>query len=181
RRPRPLDADGADQPAAGRRDARAGGGGAADDRGGAADRRPAGDRPRRPGPPRAGRLLDLRRGRADQGGGDRDRAALPRRGAALRQDPADGPRRAPLSGDRRLRSDQQPDRGADRSGRRDHPVIYRHAVRGFSAAFVLIGLVVLTVTLVNGGGPASVGVLMGLAFLAVGVGRLWVARRMEER
>ena len=60
--------------------------------------------------------------RADQGGGDRDRAALPRRGAALRQDPADGARRAPLPGDRRLR----PDRAtrspvADRSRRRgDH-------------------------------------------------------------
>jgi hypothetical protein len=59
-------------------------------------------------------------------------------------------------------------------------VIYRHAVRGFSAAFVLIGLVVLTVTLVNGGGPASVGVLMGIAFLVVGVGRLWIASRMER-
>jgi Zn-dependent protease with chaperone function len=59
-------------------------------------------------------------------------------------------------------------------------VIYRHAVRGFSAAFVLIGLVVLTVTLANGGGPASVGVLMGLAFVVVGAGRLWIARRMER-
>ena len=57
-------------------------------------------------------------------------------------------------------------------------MIYRQAVRGFSALFVLIGLVVLTVTLVNGGGPASVGVLMGLAFLAVGVGRLWIGSRM---
>jgi hypothetical protein len=59
-------------------------------------------------------------------------------------------------------------------------VIYRHAVRGFSAAFVLIGLVVLTVTLANGGGPASVGVLMGIAFIAVGAGRLWIASRMER-
>jgi hypothetical protein len=59
-------------------------------------------------------------------------------------------------------------------------VIYRHAVRGFSAAFVLIGLVVLIVTLVNGGGPASVGVLMGIAFIAVGAGRLWIATRMER-
>jgi hypothetical protein len=59
-------------------------------------------------------------------------------------------------------------------------VIYRNAVRGFSLAFVLIGLVVLAVTLVNGGGPASVGVLMGVAFLAVGVGRLWIAARMER-
>ena len=32
-----------------------------------------------------------------------DRPALPRRRAALRQDPADGARRAPLPGDRRLR------------------------------------------------------------------------------
>jgi hypothetical protein len=59
-------------------------------------------------------------------------------------------------------------------------VIYRSAVRGFSLAFVAIGLVVLGVTLANGGGPASVGVLMGLAFVAVGVGRLWIAARMER-
>ena len=59
-------------------------------------------------------------------------------------------------------------------------MIYRHAVRGFSLAFVLIGLVVLVVTLANGGGPASVGVLMGVAFVAVGVGRLWVGARMER-
>jgi len=59
-------------------------------------------------------------------------------------------------------------------------VIYKHAVRLFSAAFVLIGLIVLVVTLANGGGPASVGVLMGIAFLVVGCGRLWVARRMER-
>ncbi len=59
-------------------------------------------------------------------------------------------------------------------------MIYKHAVRGFSAMFVLIGLIVLVVTLVNGGGPASVGVLMGIAFVAVGLGRLWVARRMER-
>jgi hypothetical protein len=55
-------------------------------------------------------------------------------------------------------------------------MIYRHAVRGFSLTFVAIGLVVLAVTLANGGGPASVGVLMGLAFVAVGAGRLWISR-----
>ncbi|HEV7614991.1 MAG TPA: hypothetical protein VGO36_02030 [Solirubrobacterales bacterium] len=58
-------------------------------------------------------------------------------------------------------------------------MIYRGAVRAFSAAFVVIGLVVLTVTLVNGGGPLSVGVLMGLAFVVVGAGRLWISLRME--
>jgi hypothetical protein len=58
--------------------------------------------------------------------------------------------------------------------------VYRGAVRGFSVLFVAIGLVVLVVTLANGGGPASVGVLMGIAFLAVGVGRLWVSSRMGK-
>jgi hypothetical protein len=59
-------------------------------------------------------------------------------------------------------------------------VIYRNAVRGFSLAFVLVGVVVLAVTLANGGGPASVGFVMGLAFVVVGVGRLWIGARMER-
>ena len=59
-------------------------------------------------------------------------------------------------------------------------MIYRVAVLAFSVVFVAIGLLVLTVTLVNGGGPASVGVLMGVAFVAVGAGRLWISARMER-
>jgi hypothetical protein len=58
--------------------------------------------------------------------------------------------------------------------------IYRGAVRAFSLVFVAIGLLVLVVTLANGGGPASLGFLMGLAFLLVGVGRLWIGMRMEK-
>ncbi|HEX5990632.1 MAG TPA: hypothetical protein VFY75_10535 [Solirubrobacterales bacterium] len=58
--------------------------------------------------------------------------------------------------------------------------VYRGAVRAFSFAFVAIGLLVLVLTLANGGGPASVGFLMGIAFLAVGVGRLWLGARMER-
>lgn len=57
---------------------------------------------------------------------------------------------------------------------------YRGAVRAFSVTFVAIGLLVLVVTLANGGGPASVGFLMGIAFLAVGIGRLWIGSRMER-
>ena len=45
----------------------------------------------------------------------------------------------------------------------------------------LVGLVILVVTLANGGGPASVGFLMGIAFVAVGVGRLWIALRAMDR
>jgi len=55
--------------------------------------------------------------------------------------------------------------------------IYRGAVLGFSIAFVAIGIVVLAVTLANGGGPASLGFLMGIAFLVVGAGRLWLGSR----
>lgn len=57
---------------------------------------------------------------------------------------------------------------------------YRGAVRGFSLVFVAVGIVVLVVTLANGGGPLSTGFFMGLAFLAVGVGRLWLGARMER-
>ena len=59
-------------------------------------------------------------------------------------------------------------------------MIYRQAVRAFSLAFVAIGLVVLAVTLASGGGPASVGFLMGIAFIGVGIGRLWIGSRMER-
>jgi hypothetical protein len=58
--------------------------------------------------------------------------------------------------------------------------VYRGAVRAFSLAFVAIGLLVLVLTLANGGGPASVGFLMGIAFLVVGIGRLWLSARMER-
>jgi hypothetical protein len=58
--------------------------------------------------------------------------------------------------------------------------VYRGAVRAFSLAFVAIGLLVLVLTLANGGGPASVGFLIGVAFLLVGVGRLWLGSRMER-
>ncbi|HEX3042272.1 MAG TPA: hypothetical protein VHP56_09335 [Solirubrobacterales bacterium] len=58
--------------------------------------------------------------------------------------------------------------------------VYRGAVRAFSLIFVAIGLLVLGVTLANGGGPASLGFLMGIAFLVVGVGRLWIGTRMEK-
>jgi hypothetical protein len=58
--------------------------------------------------------------------------------------------------------------------------VYRGAVRGFSLVFLAVGLVVLGVTLANGGGPLSVGVLLGIAFVGVGAGRLWVGSRMGQ-
>lgn len=58
--------------------------------------------------------------------------------------------------------------------------IYQGAVRAFSFTFIAVGLVVLVVTLTNGGGPASLGTLLGLAFVGIGIGRLWAGARMSD-
>jgi hypothetical protein len=58
--------------------------------------------------------------------------------------------------------------------------VYRGAVRAFSLICLALGIAVLAVTLSNGGGPASAGFLIGLAFIAVGAGRFWLAARSGE-
>jgi hypothetical protein len=57
---------------------------------------------------------------------------------------------------------------------------YHGAIRGFSLVFVALGLVLLVVTLANGGGPASTGFLMGILFTAVGIGRFWIAGKQSR-
>ena len=54
--------------------------------------------------------------------------------------------------------------------------IYQGSVRAFSLVFVVLGLAILVATLVAGGGPASTGVILGVLFVAVGVGRFWISR-----
>ena len=54
---------------------------------------------------------------------------------------------------------------------------YHGAIRAFSLVFVVLGLALLIATLANGGGPASIGFLMGILFCAVGIGRFWIAGR----
>ena len=44
----------------------------------------------------------------------------------------------------------------------------------------MLGLVLLVATLANGGGPASIGFLMGILFTAVGIGRFWIASRQGK-
>ena len=56
--------------------------------------------------------------------------------------------------------------------------MYQRSVQLLSLVFLALGGVLLVTTLAAGGGPASVGFLMGIAFLAVGAGRLWVSARM---
>jgi hypothetical protein len=57
--------------------------------------------------------------------------------------------------------------------------IYQGSVRALSLVMLALGLAIIAVTLVGGGGPLSLGVLLGVAFLAVGAGRLWLASRMR--
>ncbi|MEZ5077857.1 MAG: hypothetical protein R2725_10465 [Solirubrobacterales bacterium] len=57
---------------------------------------------------------------------------------------------------------------------------YHRTVKAFSVVLMAIGVAVLVATLAAGGGPASAGFLMGIAFIGVGVGRFWIARRMER-
>ncbi len=55
--------------------------------------------------------------------------------------------------------------------------IYRGSVRALSLVFLALGLAILISTLANGGGPLSVGTLLGVAFLLLGSVRLWIALR----
>jgi len=54
---------------------------------------------------------------------------------------------------------------------------YQGAVRALSLFFIALGAVILATTIASGGGPLAIGVLMGVAFVAVGAGRFWVSSR----
>lgn len=45
-----------------------------------------------------------------------------------------------------------------------------------SGAMVLVGIALLVSTLARGGGPLSVGVVLGVMFCILGAGRLWTER-----
>jgi hypothetical protein len=55
--------------------------------------------------------------------------------------------------------------------------IHRIATLVLSAAMALLGLAILFVTLRNGGGPLTLGFLLGLLFTAAGAGRFYVTWR----
>jgi hypothetical protein len=54
---------------------------------------------------------------------------------------------------------------------------YQLAVRIFSVTIIGFGMAILVVTLARGGGPFAVGVLLGLLFVGLGAGRLYLNRR----
>ena len=55
--------------------------------------------------------------------------------------------------------------------------LYRGATRVFAVVIVGFGLATVIVTLANGGGITSFGLLIGVLFTALGLGRLYLATR----
>jgi hypothetical protein len=56
--------------------------------------------------------------------------------------------------------------------------IYRGSIRALSVLFIGLGAAILISTLAAGGGPLSLGTLLGLVFVAIGAARLWIASRV---
>jgi hypothetical protein len=54
--------------------------------------------------------------------------------------------------------------------------LHRASTRVLSGLMVLVGLALVVSTLVRGGGPLAVGLVVGVLFCGVGAGRLWLER-----
>jgi multisubunit Na+/H+ antiporter MnhB subunit len=52
---------------------------------------------------------------------------------------------------------------------------YRHSTRLFAAAILGLGLAMIVTTLARGGGALALGVVVGVVFVALGAGRLYLA------
>ncbi len=57
---------------------------------------------------------------------------------------------------------------------------HRAATGVLSLAMVVIGVALIVSTLVRGGGPVAVGVVVGALFCALGAGRLYLQRRSPD-
>jgi lipopolysaccharide export LptBFGC system permease protein LptF len=58
--------------------------------------------------------------------------------------------------------------------------LYRAVTRIFSVVIIGFGAAMLIVTLARGGSIGSVGLWLGMLFIAVGVGRLYIALRSRS-
>ena len=54
--------------------------------------------------------------------------------------------------------------------------VHRASTRVLSSLMVIVGLGLVVSTLVRGGGPLAVGLVVGVLFVGVGAGRLWLER-----
>jgi hypothetical protein len=58
--------------------------------------------------------------------------------------------------------------------------VYRGVTRLFAVVILGFGAAILVVTIANGGGPLSTGFLLGLVFLGLGAGRLYLSLRAQS-
>ena len=54
--------------------------------------------------------------------------------------------------------------------------VYRHSTRVFGLVTCGLGIAMIVTALARGGGALALGVVLGVAFVAVGAGRLYLAR-----
>jgi hypothetical protein len=59
--------------------------------------------------------------------------------------------------------------------------LHRQSTRLLSTVLVLLGVAMIVSTLVNGGGPLAFGLLLGVLFVAAGLGRLYLLGRAGPR
>lgn len=57
---------------------------------------------------------------------------------------------------------------------------YMQSSRALGAIICLLGIVLVVVTLAGGGGPLSLGVVLGVAFAAIGVLRIVIVNRLSR-
>jgi hypothetical protein len=55
--------------------------------------------------------------------------------------------------------------------------VYRGVTRLFAVVILGFGIAIVVITLAEGGGPLSAGLLIGLLFSALGAGRLYLSLR----
>ena len=58
---------------------------------------------------------------------------------------------------------------------------YFESARVLSAVLVLLGVAMIVSTLARGGGPLSLGLILGVALVALGIARLRLARALGPR
>jgi hypothetical protein len=56
--------------------------------------------------------------------------------------------------------------------------VYDRSVKVFSVIAVILGMVLVILTVIRGGGIFSIGVLLGLAFVALGAARYRLQQRL---
>jgi hypothetical protein len=58
--------------------------------------------------------------------------------------------------------------------------VYRAVTRLFALVIAGFGAAIVVVTIARGGGPTSFGILIGLVFLGLGAGRLYLSLRAPD-